>query len=169
MSSSGKAKVIIVLDVDGKFLSLCTRQRAKKIVQEHRGYFIADRTLKLKTSKTKEARERREVIKEAKRICYICNRKISEKETATVDHVIPKSRDEFASNKFNLKCCCEHCNNDKADMTLLEYIQHIRYNREAYDYISDKRLDYLEQYAETYEKEYYDFYIKYADKLGGNM
>jgi 5-methylcytosine-specific restriction endonuclease McrA len=169
MSSNKKPKVIAVLDVNGKFLSFCTRQRAKKVVQEHKGYFIADRTLKLKTSKVKEARDRREVIKEAKRICYICNRRISDKETATVDHVIPKSRDEFATNKFNLKCCCEHCNNDKADMTLLEYIQHIRYNRKAYDYISNKRLNHLEQYAITYEKEYYDFYIKYADKLGGNM
>ena len=169
MASKKKPKVIAVLDVDGKLLSFCTRQRAKKVVQEHKGYFIADKTLKLNTSKTKEAKERKEVIKEAKRICYICNRKISSKEIATVDHVIPKSRHEFASNKFNLKCCCEHCNNDKADMTLLEYIQHIRYNRKAYDYISDKRLDYLEQFAEMYEKEYYDFYIKYADKLGGSM
>ena len=111
MGSKGKPKVIAVLDVNGKFLSFCTRQRAKKIVQERKGYFIAERTLKLKTSKEREARERREVIKEAKRICYICNRKISEKEKATVDHVIPKSRDEFAQNKFNMRCCCEHCNN----------------------------------------------------------
>lgn len=167
-SNKKKPKVIAVLDVSGKFLSFCTRQRAKKIVQEHKGYFVAEKTLKLKTSKTKEAKERREVIKESKRICYICNRKISEKEKATVDHVIPKSRDEFASNKFNLKCCCERCNNDKADMTLLEYVQHIRYNRKSYLYISDKRLDYLEQYAKIYEKEYYNFYPKYIniDKEG---
>ena len=169
MSSNKKLKVISVLDVNGKFLSFCTRQRAKKVVQERKGYFIADKTLKLNTSKTQEAKERREVIKESRRICYICNRKISQDERATVDHVIPKSRDRFASNKFNLRCCCERCNNDKADMTLLEYIQHIRYNREAYEYISDKRLIYLEQYAEMYEKEYYDSYIKYADKLGGSM
>lgn len=163
MSSKKQSpKVIAVLDVNGKFLSYCTRQRAKKIVQEHKGYYIGDRLLKLKTSKSKEARERREVIKEAKRICYICNQKIPEKDTATVDHVIPKSRDEFAKNKFNMKCCCERCNNDKADMTLLEYVQHIRYNRKAYEYISDKRLDYLQEYAETYEKDYYNFYIKYA-------
>ena len=169
MGSSKKPKTIAVIDVDGVFLSFCTRQRAKKIIQEHKGYFIAERTLKLKTSKTKEIRDRRDVIREDKRICYICNRKIPKKEIATVDHVIPRSRDEFAANKFNLKCCCERCNNDKADMTLIEYVQHIRYNREDYDYISDKRLDYLEQYAEMYEKEYYDFYIKYVDKLGGSM
>lgn len=168
-SNKKKPKVITVLDVEGNFLSFCTRQRAKKIVQGHKGYFIANKTLKLKTSKIQESKDRHKVIKEAKRICYICNRKISEKEVATVDHVIPKSRDEFASKKFNLKCCCERCNNDKADMTLLEYVQHIRYNRKDYDYISDKRLDYLEQYAEAYEKEYYNFYIKYADKLGGDM
>lgn len=169
MSSKSKAKVITVLDVNGKFLSFCTRQRANKVVQSHKGYFIGNKTLKLKTSKVKEAKDRREVIKKDKRICYICNRKISEKDIATVDHVIPKSRDEFATNKFNLKCCCERCNNDKADMTLLEYVQHIRYNRKDYDYISDKRLNYLEEYAEMYEKEYYEFYTKYADKLGGGV
>lgn len=169
MSSKGKPKVIAVLDVDGNFLSFCTRQRAKKIIEEHKGYFVAKRTIKLKTSKARETKERHKIIKDAKRICYICNRRIPEKETATIDHVIPKSRDKFASNRFNLKCCCERCNNDKANMTLLEYVQHIRYNRKDYDYISDKRLDYLEQYAETYEKEYYNFYIKYADKLGGSM
>lgn len=159
MSSKGKAKVIAVLDVNGKFLSFCTRQRAKKVVEEHKGYFVADKTLKLKTSKIQESKERREVIKEAKRICYICNRRISEKEIATVDHVIPKSRNRFASNKFNLRCCCEHCNNDKGNMTLLEYVRYIKYNRQDYDYISDKRLKYLKEYAESYEKEYYSIYL----------
>lgn len=168
-SRKKKPKTIAVVDINNNFLSFCTRDRAKKIVQEHKGYYIAERTLKLKTSKTKEAKDRRDVIKESKRVCYICNRKIPKDEIATIDHVIPKSRDEHALNKFNLKCCCERCNNDKADMTLLEYVQHIRYNREAYGYISDKRLNYLEQYAETYEKDYYNFYIKYADKLGGIM
>lgn len=168
-SRKKKPKTIAVVDINNNFLSFCTRDRAKKIVQEHKGYYIAERTLKLKTSKAKEAKDRRDVIKESKRVCYICNRKIPKDEIATIDHVIPKSRDEHALNKFNLKCCCERCNNDKADMTLLEYVQHIRYNREAYGYISDKRLNYLEQYAETYEKEYYNFYIKYADKLGGIM
>lgn len=167
MAHNKSPKVIAVLDINGTFLSFCTRQRARKIVKEHRGYFIGDRTIKLNISKTKQAKERREVIKEEKRICYICNKKIPKDEIATVDHVIPKSRNEFASNKFNLKCCCERCNNDKADMTLLEYVQHIRYNREAYKYISDKKLDYLEQYARQYEKDYYNFYIKYLDKLGG--
>ena len=169
MSSNKKPKVITVLDVNGKFLNFCTRQRAKKIVETHKGYFIKDKTLVLKTSKAKEDKQRKQVIKEAKRICYICNKNISLKEKATIDHVIPKSRDEFATNKFNMKCCCERCNNDKADMTLLEYVQHIRYNREVYNYISDKKLDYLEQYAETYEKEYYNFYTKYVNELGGVM
>jgi 5-methylcytosine-specific restriction endonuclease McrA len=169
MNSNKKLKIIAVLDANGKFLSFCTRQRAKKIVQENRGYFIANKTLKLKISKQKQSKERCKIIKDAKRICYICNKKIPEKEKATIDHVIPKSRDKLAQNKFNLKCCCEHCNNDKANMTLLEYVKHIRYNRKAYNYISDKRLDYLEEYAEMYEKDYYNFYAKYVDKLGGIM
>ena len=163
MSSESKAKVIAVFDVNGKFLSFCTRKRAKKVVQEHKGYFIAERMLKLKTCKQQEAKDRRDVIKKAKRICYICNRKIGEKERATVDHVIPKSRNRLASNKSNLRCCCEHCNNDKGNKTLLEYVRHIKYNRQDYNYISDKRLKYLEEYAISYEKDYYDFYFRVGD------
>lgn len=160
-------KSIAVVDSNGKFLSFCSRQRATKIIKDHKGYFIADKTLKLKTSKSTEAKERRQVIEEAKRICYICNRKISEKETATIDHVIPKSRDEFSRNKFNMRCCCTHCNNDKADMTLLEYVQHMKENKKTYGYISSKRLDYLEEYAIQYEKDYYEFYRRYIKMLGG--
>ena len=165
---NSRQKIIAVLDVNGKFLSFCTRQKARKITQAHKGYFVADRTLKLKTCKEQEAKDRRDVIKKAKHICYICNRKIGKQEIITVDHVIPKSRNKFASNKFNLRCCCEHCNSDKSNKTLLEYVQYIKYNRQDYDYISDKRLKYLEEYAISYEKEFYNIYIKYKDKLGGH-
>ena len=166
---STSPKVIAVLDVSGRFLSYCTRKRAKKLVQEHKAWYVADKTLKLKTTKNKDARERKEVIKEARRICYICGNKIAEKDIATIDHVVPKSRDEFATNKFNMKCCCKRCNNDKGDMTLLEYVQHIKENKKVYNYISDKRLAYLEEYAITYEREYYDIYVRYIKELGGKV
>ena len=114
-----------------------------------------------------ESKIRKEIIKRANRTCYICNKKIAKKDIATIDHVIPKSRDELALNKFNMKCCCVHCNSDKSDMTLLEYVQHIRCNKEKYSYISDKRLDYLEEYAVQYEKDFYKFYKTHIDFLGG--
>lgn len=163
-----KVKMIIVLDCNNNFLSYCTRDKAKALVKAHKGYFVADKTLKLKTSKSQEASKKRSVLREAKRICYICNRKIPEKEIATIDHVIPKSRDKLASCKYNMRCCCERCNGDKADRTLSEYVQHIKENRQRYTYISDKRLIYLEQYAEQYEKDYYNFYPRYVKQFGGN-
>lgn len=160
-----KLKIIAVFDIDGNFLSCCSRKRAKKVIKNKKGYYVEDRVLVLKKSKTKQAKERHEVIEESKRVCYICSKKIPNKETATVDHVIPKSRDEFADNKFNMKCCCGRCNTDKSNKTLYEYIQYIRRHREQYTYLFDKRLDYLEEYAKRFEKEYFGFYVKYADRF----
>ena len=53
-----------------------------------------------------------------------------------------------------MKCCCERCNNDKGNMKLSEYVLHILENRGKYDYISNKRLEYLKQFAITYEEAY---------------
>ena len=163
-----KIKMIIVLDCNNNFLSYCTRDKAKSLVKAHKAYFVADKTLRLKTSKSQEASKKRKVLRESKRICYICNRKIPEKETATIDHVIPKSRDKLATCEYNMRCCCERCNGDKSNRTLSEYVKHIKKNRQNYSYISDKRLIYLEQYAEQYEKDYYNFYPRYVKQLGGN-
>lgn len=167
MSKHHKQKTIAVFDLQGNFLNYCSRDSAKKITEAGKGYFVADKTIRLNVKKIGEARARHEVIREAKRKCYICNRNIPKKETATVDHLIPKSRDIFANNKFNMRCSCFRCNNDKADMSLLEYVQHMKENKERYLYMSHKRLTHLEEFAIHYEKEYYGFYIKHIETLGG--
>ena len=55
-----------------------------------------------------------------------------------------------------MKCCCERCNNDKGNMKLSEYVAHIFRYRDKYDYISDKRLSYLKNYAKHSEEDFYN-------------
>lgn len=160
-----KPKIIAVFDSNNNFLSFCSRDRAKKVVETGKGKYIAEKTIRLNTSKVQESKERHSIIREANRTCYICKRIISKKDTATIDHVIPKSRDVYANHKFNKRCCCLKCNNDKADRTLLEYVQYIKNNRNKYLYLSEKRIDFLEAYAIHYEHEYYNFYVKYINQL----
>lgn len=164
-------KIIAVFDLHGNFLSCCTREKAKKIIANGKGKYTAKRTIRLNCAKVSEEKDRHEVIREAKRKCYICGQTISKKDIATVDHMIPKSRDKgteiIAKSKINMRCCCFRCNNDKGDMTLLEYIQHIKENRDKYFYLSDKRIMRLEEFARNYEKDYYGFYKDHVEELGG--
>lgn len=162
-------KNIAVYDANGNFLSFCSKERARKVIETGKGKYIAERTIKLNVTKIHESEERHVIIREAKRVCYICRKSISKKEIPTIDHVVPKSRDGYANNKFNKKCCCFRCNNDKADRTLKEYVKYIKEHRDKYLYLSDKRIDFLEAYAEHYEKEYYNFYVKYVNELGGYL
>ncbi len=45
--------------------------------------------------------------------CYLCRKHLTEK-TATLDHVIPRSK-KGTNDKKNLKLCCKTCNTAKAD------------------------------------------------------
>jgi hypothetical protein len=161
-------KTIAVFDNDGRYLSHCTYERAKKLRNENKATFIGVGMIKLTSGRMAKLKEKHRVIEEDNRICYICNKIISIKKQATVDHVIPKSRDEFADIKMNERCCCVRCNNDKDCMTLSEYVKHIRRNRSTYPYLSEKRLTYLEQYAKQHENDYYNLTRKYL-KNGGEF
>lgn len=162
-------KTIAVFNRNGKYLSHCTSEKAKKLIQSKRAVFVNATTIKLKIEKSQKTYIQHGVINEAKRICYICNNQIPDKYKATVDHVMPKSRDAMADIKFNMRCCCERCNKDKGNRTLSEYVLHIKKEKEknGYKYISAKRLDYLEEYAKTYERDYYDYTKKLLD--GGEI
>lgn len=148
-------KTIAVFDPDGRYLSHCTWNRALSLLQAGRAVRLNAQTIRLKQTKRQMIKEKHEIIASSKRICYICNRVIPEEETATIDHVIPKSRDTRANVCSNMRCCCERCNNDKGNMKLTEYVNHILDNRKDYDYISDKRLKYLKNYAKYNEEEFY--------------
>lgn len=149
-------KTIAVFGPDGKYLSHCTWNRALCLLESKRAIRLDATTIRLKQTKKERIQKKHDIIAEAKRICYICNEKIPSEETATTDHIIPKSRDRGADVYSNMRCCCSRCNNDKGNMTLSEYVKHMLEHRVAYEYISDKRLRYLERFAQCYEEEFYN-------------
>lgn len=148
-------KTIAVFGPDNTYLSNCTWKRALGLIEAGKAIKLNDASIILKQSKRERIKHKHNIIAESKRVCYICNRRIPESETATIDHVIPKSRNKRADTYANMRCCCERCNNDKGNMTLSEYVRYIKSRREKYDYISDKRLKYLKNFAKYYEEEFY--------------
>lgn len=155
------SKTIAVFGPDNKYLSHCTWERALRLLQSNRAIRLNATTVRLKQTKRDRVNAKHNIIAEAKRICYICNTCIPEEEIATVDHIIPKSRDYRADIYSNMRCCCSRCNSDKGNMKLSEYIRHILKHRHDYKYITDKRLEYLKNFAKYYEEE---FYKKLNDK-----
>ena len=148
-------KTIAVFGPNNVYLSHCTWSRALGLLESGRAIRLNATSIRLKQTKKERMIKKRSIIADSKRICYICNKRIPEDETATIDHIIPKSRDRRADVYDNMKCCCVHCNNDKGNMTLSEYVQHITNNRELYVYISNKRLNYLKRFSKHYENEFY--------------
>lgn len=148
-------KTIAVFGPDNAYLSHCTWKRALGLLESGRAVRLSATSVRLKQTKKERVKKKHSIIADSKRICYICNTRIPDDATATIDHIIPKSRDRRADTYSNMRCCCERCNNDKANMTLTEYVQHILANRDKYQYISNKRLKYLEGFAEVYEEEFY--------------
>ena len=69
------------------------------------------------------------------------------------------SAEDFEDVYENMRCCCTRCNGDKGNMKLSEYVKHIFENREKYDYITDKRLEYLKNFAKYYEEEFYSKFV----------
>ena len=152
-------KTIAVFGPDNKYLSHCTWNRALSLLESGRAIRLNATTIRLKQTKRERIKKKHDIIAESKRICYICNTYIPEDETATVDHIIPKSRDKRADVYENMRCCCNRCNGDKGNMKLSEYVKHIFENREKYDYITDKRLEYLKNFAKYYEEEFYSKFV----------
>ena len=148
-------KTIAVLGPDNIYLSHCTWKRALGLLESGRAIRLNATTIRLKQTKKERIRKKHRIIADSKRICYICSVRIPEDEVATIDHIIPKSRDRRADTYDNMKCCCSRCNNDKGNMTLSEYVRHIFNHRERYWYITNKRLDYLKRFAKFYEEEFY--------------
>ena len=153
------SKTIAVFGPDNKYLSHCTWKRALGLLESGRAIRLDATTIRLKQTKRERIKKKHDIIAESKRICYICNTRIPEEETATVDHIIPKSRDRRADVYDNMRCCCSRCNNDKGNMKLSEYVKHIIENREQYAYITNKRLEYLKNFAKYYEEEVYGKYV----------
>lgn len=147
-------KTIAVLGPDNVYLSHCTWKRALSLMQSGKAIRLNATTIRLKQTKKQRVETKHRIIEQEKRICYICNQWIPEDERATIDHIIPKSRDKRADIPVNMRCCCVRCNNDKDNRTLLEYVKYMKENRDLYDYISNKRLKFLEDFAIMFEEKY---------------
>ena len=96
-------KTIAVLDPCNKYLSHCTWNRALKMLQSGNAVRLNATTIRLKQTRKERVEIKHRVIDDSNRVCYICGRKIPYDETATVDHVIPRSRDGRAEIVSNMK------------------------------------------------------------------
>lgn len=142
-----KSKIIIVIDKNGTILSPCSVKRATKLVNRKCAIWIGYNKIRLLINNNDRKRLRREIVKEAGRICYICGEYITKEQYPTLDHVIPKSN-LGKDVKENLQCCCKRCNDDKSDRNIVEYVKYIKFNREEYPWINDKRIHKLESFIE---------------------
>lgn len=144
-------KTITVLGPDKSYLSHCTWQRASILLENERAERIDAFTIMLKETKQDRKKKTREIIEQAGRVCYICGETIAEDEPATIDHVIPKSKDKYADVYENMRCCCDRCNIDKGNMTPIEYLHFIQEHPETHGYLSEERLRYLEKFLVEYQ------------------
>ncbi len=154
MSTSAQKKTIAVLDEKGSFLSFCKWQKACSLLESKQAIRINATTIRLKENRKERKEYMRKIIEDSKRICYICGERIPEDETATIDHVVPKSKSDAAKSYGNMMCCCARCNRDKGNKMPHDYINHIVSNRDDYSYITEERLEYLMGLFHEYEKAY---------------
>lgn len=140
---------ILVVDKYDRRLSPTNALIANTLIARERAVWI-EKGKKIRLIKTKQDWKELKnlVIKEEKRVCYICMSIIPEDVHATVDHVNPKSK--FGKDeRSNLKCCCKRCNDDKANMDLDEYYNRVASDRVKYDYIDLDSLNLV-------RREYYE-------------
>lgn len=152
MASNGNYKTIAVLGPNGVYMSHCTWKKASTLLCSGRADRVDATTIRLKETKKTRKEVMRKIIEKSGRRCYICGEVIPETDCATIDHVIPKSRDRFSDTYENMQCCCVRCNSDKKNMMPIEYVRHILDNREQYDYLSDERIEYLAEEFIAYQK-----------------
>lgn len=148
-------KTVSVFGPDNTYLSHCTWDRASNLLKSGRAEKTGPHSIRLMETKAQRAEKNRQIIEDAGRICYICGMYIPEDETATIDHVIPKAKDRiYTESAWNKKCCCYRCNNDKGNMSLVDYVIHIFNHRFDYDYISDQKFSEIKTYAFKIQSEY---------------
>jgi hypothetical protein len=142
-------KNIIVFNKGGELLAPCNVKRANKLVKRNCAKWVDNDKIELLVNDRDRKILRKQIIEEAGRICYICNKYIPENEFPTLDHVKPKfilGEDK----KENLKCCCKRCNDDKSNKLLNEYVNHIKANRKYYIWISDEQLEIVTKLADIF-------------------
>lgn len=136
---------ILVINRFGKPLAPTNIKTANILVKREKAIWITEgRCLKLLYTKSDFNKLKKKIIYDEGRKCYICGRIIPQDEAATIDHVYPKSK-YGKDSRDNLKCCCKRCNDDKANMSIIQYISHIKRNISKYKYINLVSMDELEK------------------------
>lgn len=148
-------KTIAVFNSSNKYLNHCSWQRASTLINKGKAVRVDATTIKLNEMKQIRKRKMKKIIEKEQRICYICGKHIEENDVATIDHVIPKSKSQYADVYKNMKCCCERCNADKGNKMPIDYIKHIINNRNDYWYLSNERIEYLSKWFQDYEDIFY--------------
>lgn len=110
----GLSKSITVVSKTGRLLYPCSREKAEKLVDKEHAEWLSDRSIVLIMTKHEKQRIRNEVLERDDYICQYCGAELDE-ETATVDHVIPKSKGG-SSYPDNMVCSCQQCNLEKGNM-----------------------------------------------------
>lgn len=110
---------ITVVSKIGRLLYPCSRKKAKKLVDKDHAEWLDERSIVLIMTKSEKQKIRNEVLDRDNYICQYCGEKLDE-ETATVDHVIPKSKGG-SSYPENMVCSCQECNLEKGNMMPKEF------------------------------------------------
>jgi 5-methylcytosine-specific restriction endonuclease McrA len=107
------SRKVYVVSKDGQLLHPCSREKADALVAKGHAERIDDEVIVLIMTRHEKARIRKAVLRRDGYTCYYCGKKLDD-ETATVDHIIPRSKlgSSFASN---LVCSCQECNLKKGN------------------------------------------------------
>jgi 5-methylcytosine-specific restriction endonuclease McrA len=142
---------IKVYDKDLSELAPCTKKRAEKLINRQCAVWLEteENAIQLLVNKKDRKQRREELARESGRICYICGERIPDDVPITIDHVKPKS-EGGTDDKWNTKCACKRCNDDKKNRGIKTYVKHIRRNRHLYPYITKERLAILDDFVKEF-------------------
>lgn len=142
MKKKLEIKDITVFNKENTKLSFCTYRRASKLVLRNSAFWKDKNSIRLLVNNDDRKRLRSEIFEKSDRICFICNERIPQGISPTIDHVIPKVKGG-EDTIDNMKCCCRRCNFNKANMLMKDYVIDMRNNPKNYPWITEDRLFYL--------------------------
>lgn len=99
-----------------------------------------------------------------KRSCHYCSvgmtkRGTKDPRSATIDHIIPRSRGGNSS-PINTVMCCRKCNNEKGNFTGVEYRAWIRAGRPNREIFKSQLPDFKDRYFNSKTGSHYDWFVK---------
>lgn len=118
--------LINVVDNNGNTLNPCKSKVAWVLVRRNRAVWLDDVSIQITLTKAQIKANKKAAIERDKRICHYCGKYISPTETATADHITPKTitRDDVCGydDLDNLVCACLNCNRHKDRTPYDQYI-----------------------------------------------